>query len=833
MTIKPQLTLTILEKLMSVFKKSRSTQNALHLTLLGALLSQMHCALAQESMMHFDIPAMPLNKALLLFGKQSQQQILYGADMTGNLQSKALQGDYSPTQALEHLLSGLPVQAVADAQGTLSLQPKRLTKQNAVSETEITLGKVKVSASSIKEEEDENSPYNTSYNRKNSSTATKTDTPIMETPASIQVVTQQILHDQQAYRLEDAIKNVSGVQTYHAYGGDHENFVMRGFLQSTVNYRNGVRIPFTKFDLANVDRIEVLKGASAMMYGFGDPGGMISTFTKQPTDTPHYSIEQRFGSYDFYRTEASATGALSKKHGLNYRIDFSYLDKESFRNYMGNDRVFFAPTVSWELTPDTKLTFSYEHYEDNNAYDYGNPAIGNQLAKIPISRGLTGVDGNRNNTNNNLYDFRIDHRVNDNVKLNAGAVASQYDKYWNGVYLATVNATPGINYGNIDRRQWLGPEKGNTLTSWINGTFDFKTYGVKHKLLLGGEYFTNDVNYQVASGNKIDTINIFNPNIAPVTESVLDQFRNLKPNSVVDNDSNSKALYFQDQLTFWDTLHIMGGIRHDWIERNQSLSWWATPADPSAGTDSRTDDFVSPRVGILYETTDWLSLFGSFSESFGPANDYDNGGRKLYELFTATQFEGGLKTQFFDGKLNANLVYFDLERTQFFQDPNSVNNPFLSIPVKGKSRGVEFDVQGKIYKGLSLIGTYAYTDAKITNDATAPANVGNRLPYAPIHQGSAWLKYEFENEFLKGFSFGGGVYAAGKRYGDPLNSYFDPAYARLDLMAGYKRKLGDINMTSQLNFYNVNDAEYYVLRSRRTNLPAEPLTVMGSVKLEF
>ena len=773
----------------------------------------------------FNIGAQPLYSALSALAEQSGVQFVYDAGLVKGINSPGVSGQYSLEGALKHLLTGSGISYQFNSGNTVTLQKMAGAEPHSAA----TMPAVTVLGKAVSDPED---PYNLSYTRGNASLATKTDTPVMETPASIQIITKRVMQDQQAYRLEDAIKNVSGVQSYHAYGGDHENFVMRGFLQSTVNYRNGVRIPFTKFDLANVQQVEVLKGASAMMYGFGDPGGMISTITKRPSSTPYYSLEQRFGSYDFYRTEASATGPISKNNGLNYRVDFSYLDKGSFRQYMGNDRVFFAPTLSWDVTPDTKLTLSYEHYEDNNAYDYGIPAIGNQLARIPISRSLAAVDGDRNNTNNNLYDFRIDHRFNDNIKLNTGAVASQYDKYWNSAYLATVNVTPGPSYGNVSRRYWLGPEKGNSLTAWINGTFDFETYGVKHKLLLGTEYYNSEVNYQVASGGTIDTINIFSPNIALISNAALDQYRDLTPNSVVATDSTTKAVYFQDQLTFWNSLHVMGGFRYDWVERDQNLSWWATPADPTAGIDSRTDDFVSPRVGILYEAADWLSLFGSFSESFGPASDYDNGGRKLYDLFTATQFEGGVKTQFFDGKLNASVAYFDLERTQFFQDPNSdlIN---LSVPVKGNSKGVEVDVQGQIYEGLSVIGTYAYTDAKVTNDITAPANLGNRLPYAPSHHGSAWLKYDFNSGFLQGFSVGAGVYASGRRYGDTANSYYDRAYARLDLMAGYKRKLGDVNLTTQVNVNNVNDAEYYVLRSRRTNLPAEPLTVMGSIKLEY
>jgi iron complex outermembrane recepter protein len=684
---------------------------------------------------------------------------------------------------------------------------------------------------------DTNDPYNKSYSVSNSSTASKTDTPVMETPASIQVIPKSVLHDQQAFRLEDVIKNVSGVQTQHSFGGDYETFIMRGFKLSEANYHNGIRIPATKFDLANVERVEVLKGTSAMLYGLGDPGGFISTVTKQPSSTPYYSIEQRFGSYDFYRTEASATGPLSKEHGLNYRMDLSYLDANSFRDAIDRDRIFFAPTLSWDVSPDTKLTLMYEHFDENNSYDSGTPAFGTGLANIPRSRSF--MQQNLTNTNtNDLIDFRIDHRFNDNIKLNAGSAYSHNQKNWETVYLGGVveeldPTDPSKKIGDVKRNYWFGPEKLNSWTSFINGTFDFETYGVKHKVLLGGEYFTNNLDYHVANG-VIDTINIFDskrPNT--ISEAQLNQFRNGAVAFDVSTETTTKAIYLQDQMTFLDKFHIMGGFRYDWVERDQNLNYWDDPNTPNINEaiDSRSDDYVSPRVALLYEATDWLSVFGSFSESFGPAFDYDNGGPKLLGLFPSTQYEGGLKTQFYDGKLTANLAYFDLERTQFFN-----NNGFpltASFPFKGHSNGVELDVQGQVYDGLSLIGTYAYTNTEIVEDKEDPTNVGNRLPYAPVHQGSLWLKYDVNYGLLKGLSFGAGVYTAGERFGDTANSFSDDAYARLDLMAGYKKKLGDMTLTTQLNINNVNDAEYFNLRRRRNNLPAEPLTVMGSIKLEY
>ncbi|MCE7915926.1 MAG: TonB-dependent siderophore receptor, partial [Nitrosomonas sp. PRO4] len=589
-------------------------------------------------------------------------------------------------------------------------------------------------------------------------------------------------------------------------------------------------IPASKFDLANVERLEVLKGASAMLYGFSDPGGMISTVTKQPSSQPYYSVEQRFGSYNFFRTEVSATGPLSKENGLNYRVDLSYLNTDSFRQLISHDRIFLAPSLSWQVTPDTKLSFSYEYLDENKGYDYGIPAFGNRLANIPRSRTFTNP-GLQDHQTNHLIDFRIDHRYNDNFRFNAGTVAAQNRKNWESLYTGRVveqldPLNPDRKLGDVDRFYWFSPEKVRTLTAWVNGMLDFETYGVKHKVLLGGEYHVATLDYQVAN-DKADTINIFT--FDPRGSNLpIDQYRNLPTDTYsVDTRSTSQAIYLQNQMTFWEKLHILGGFRYDWVERYQNLSWWAPDEK-----DKRNDSFISPRVGILYEPTHWLSLFGSFSESFGPAFAYDTGGPRLYKFDAATQFEGGLKTQFFEGRLMANLVYFDLEKTQLVADPSG-QNIRLSVPIRGKSRGIEFDMQGQIYKGLSVIGTYAYTDTKTLADPSAPENVGNRLPYAPVHQGSAWLKYDFNDDWLKGFSIGAGVFAAGRRFGDATNSYFDGSYARVDLMVAYRKKLRGTTLTAQLNINNVNDTEYFILRNRRSNLPGEPLMVMGSMRLQY
>lgn len=624
---------------------------------------------------HYSIPPGPLEKALSRFASQARIAITMNADQIKNLTSSGIEGTYSVESGLATLLKNSGFAFKKDQSGYVLVQ--KATTQGADASGTQVLPEV-----TVKSPEDLSSPYNRSYALPKTSTVAKTDIPIMQSPFSVQAISESVMKDQQAYRIQDVIKNVSGVQVWHGYGGSVEGFIMRGFLQSPLNYRNGIRIPATKFDLANVEHIEVLKGASAMLYGFSDPGGMISTVTKQPSSQPYYSVEQRFGSYDFYRTEVSATGPVSKDNGINYRIDLSYLNTGSFRQLVTHDRIFLAPSISWQMTPDTKLSFTYEFLNEKQVYDYGIPAFGNRMADIPITRTFTNP-GIHNRQTNHVIDFRIDHRYNDHIRFKAGTVAAQNSKDWEAIYTGRVTekldpTNPSRNIGDVDRFYWFSPEKVKTLTAWANSMFDFETYGVKHKVLLGGEYHVSKLNYQVAN-DKADTVNIFSFD-SRTSNLPINQYRNLPTDTYfVSTDSTSQAIYLQNQMTFWEKLHIMGGFRYDWVQRSQNLSWWA----PNA-VDARNDSFISPRVGIVFEATHWLSLFGNFSESFGPAFAYDTGGPKLYKFDAATQFEGGVKTQFFDGRLMANIAYFDLEKNQLVADPNS-QNIRLSVPVRGSS----------------------------------------------------------------------------------------------------------------------------------------------------
>ncbi|CAG0992300.1 Metal-pseudopaline receptor CntO [Myxococcaceae bacterium] len=765
----------------------------------------------------FDIPAQDLARALVAFTAQSHVQVLYEGDLAQGLRSAPLKGAYTPERALKALLAATPVQARFTGQRTVTLERKAPAAPSGgrtavpADPAAATLETVVVSAAVPAS--DPGNPRNRNYAATDATTATKTDMPIMDTPVSVLVVPRQVMQDQQAYRLQDAVKNVSGVQQRFSTGGV-DRFIVRGFDSGEVQYRNGVRLAGLNIDLANVQRVEVLKGPASVLYGRAEPGGLINIVTKRPRSEPYYALEQRFGSYGYYRTQVDATGPVTSDGRLSYGFDLSYLNADSFRDFMRTDRVFLAPSLSWRPVDSTEFNLTVEYLNEDRPYDSGIPAYGNRVAKVPISRQYD-QPGLRDNREHVLVDFNWSHHFNEDWKFTNGVVSSSQRTRLNELYSDSVSGS------EISRYTWFGHSNTDMVTVYgnLNGKFD--TWGVGHNVLLGAEYYSIETKEPGSRVYPVDTIDLFRPVFHAVDINAIGA---LRPNTKYVNNESWSALYFQDSLALGDKFHLLGGGRYDWATVTSGYD------DPAVfKTDTLRDSHFSPRVGLTYRPAEWLSVYGQWVESFGTSNGRSVTGQP-FQPQTATQYEAGVKTELFDGRFTGSVVYFNLTKDNLVTtDPN---NTRFSIAVgEARSQGVEFDVAGKITDGLSLIGNYAYIETAVTKDFSGLQ--GKRLPYAPLHSGSVWLKYDFQEDLLKGLSLGGGVFVADRRYGDVRNSFYDPGYARLDLYAAYRHKLGPTSLTTQLNLNNVTDTEYFNMRSRTNNQPAEPLTVIGSLRLEY
>ncbi|WP_434151347.1 TonB-dependent siderophore receptor [Methylocaldum gracile subsp. desertum] len=674
----------------------------------------------------------------------------------------------------------------------------------------------------------------------------------MDTPVSVQVVPRAVMQDQQTTRIKDALENVSGVRPQTSLGRGH-GFLIRGFRNQRV-FRNGLVAggisigEAPEFDTANLQSVEVLKGPAAILFGRIEPGGMINVVTKRPEDTPHYSLEQRFGSYDFYRTEWDATGAITEDRSWSYRFAGAYQNNESFRDFNFNDRILVQPSVTWRPTDATEMTLEVEALYQEYQADRGLFAIGDRPAPIPISRSFIDPDDPIDTLSRVNLGFTLSHAFNETWTLRNRFLASFNED--DNFSVKPANAftvqqflDPGTGNRTYLRNIFSQAAESETYTTNLDLTGNLELWGTRHQTLVGFDFLRSTGTY-LTRGNFLSPvpgleIDIYNP--------VYGIDRSFYANALATpfpagrNHSYFRdewyGVYFQDHITLWDKLHILGGGRYDWATTGRGLgdSFSAAEAD----LPSREDEAFSPRVGILYQPWYWLSVYGNWTTSFG-ANNAITGSGATVDPEIGEQFEAGLKTELFDQRLTTTLAYYHLTKENILTRDFSSPDPNAVAPIgEARSQGIELDVSGQITDELSLIGSYAFTDARITKDNEG--RQGNRMNNVPEHAGSLWLKYDIRRyEPLNGLSFGAGVFIAGQREGDDANTFVLPGYVRLDAFAAYRYRLGDANLIAQFNIRNLLDKTYYESTDpfqsappRVGIYPGAPLMAMGSIRLEF
>lgn len=673
-----------------------------------------------------------------------------------------------------------------------------------------TLNKVKVTGTAEYDQED---PYNPNYVLPKSSIGTKTDTPIMETPLNVQVVSKQVLKDQQVITLDQALQNVSGVTMLahnNNFGINYLTPVIRGFASQTF-FRNGFRLQSNSASrqFANVESVEVLKGPAAILYGQVEPGGMINVVTKKPQETPYYSLNQQFGSYDMYRTSLDATGPLSKNKDLLYRINYSYQNSNSFRDLVYTDDIFVSPSLKWIISPKTQIGLEMEYDRNNNGWDAGYVPLHN--GKIMWNVPLRYNWGEPSPIKQRTYfgNFNITHQFNDDWSLKHQFSANQVST---NAELYFPNPFQGQDAGNnkINSRRIIADSQNYTYSTNLDLTGHFNTFWLRHTLLFGGDYYRLFGSFSggVSSHQTSPGVNFFNP----VHGSFV-----VPPLRAYDLGSSKQktdqyGLYLQDQVKLPYDIHIMGGVRFQYLR--QLLV---------TGTNTAfTNDALTPRAGLLWQPKPWLSLYSNYVESFG-ANTV---GLVYVNTTTSTpipatgakQYEVGAKTEFFGGRLRATLAYYTLTKTNIaIGDPNRDHicgggGCFLLIGA-ARSQGPELDIQGEILPNWNAILTFAHTRATIVggNSPSVSLGAGSQFPGVPVNTASFFSTYKFQSALLKGFSFGGGMNYSGVQHVccTTQETHKLPGYEVVNLMAGYSRDVGDAKVTVQLNVTNLLNQRYF------------------------
>ncbi|MGZ0077081.1 TonB-dependent siderophore receptor [Methylomonas sp. YC3] len=583
--------------------------------------------------------------------------------------------------------------------------------------------------------------------------------------------------------------------------------------------------------LANIDRVEVLKGPAAMLYGKLEPGGLVNVVTKRPQSVPYYSLQQQFGSFDTYRTLLDATGPATKDGSLSYRFDYEHLDSGSFRNFGFNKRDFIAPTVTWNISYATQVDFEFIYQKLESIRDHGIPfgleQKGLLAGKLP----------------RNLFIAEPTDHYNQEYIQGGMSLSHQINKDWqikgkfniakNDISDAQTFGDSLIGNSELSRGTYASDDQTGTDFETINVIGHFDTWSLQHTLLIGGDHFNYNTNISTFCCDSAPSINLFNPQYG-FNGFNLPSFIN-SPRYERERDYSWFGTYIQDQIKFGEEWSLLLGGRYDNTEFQEK--------ETVASKSTKNENF-SPRAGLMYHPLPWLGLYASYVQGTNAFNSGFTASGTALSPEQSRQYEAGVKGEWFDGKLSAGIAVFELTKENI-----SVSDPDRALALQGykqaigevRSQGIEFDIHGNLTDYLNLIGNYAFTDVKITKDTDSSGctgNQGNRFANVPTHSGSLWTTYDFSGFGAHGFSSGIGVFLASDRAGNIANTFDLPGYARVDAMLKYKRQVGPSKVTLQFNIENLTDKDYMASSNGYGNnenqvIPGTPRTFLGSVKVEF
>jgi iron complex outermembrane recepter protein len=653
-----------------------------------------------------------------------------------------------------------------------------------------------------------------SYRVPNASAGTRTDTPIRDIPQAIQVIPKQVLQEQRVQRLSDALRNTAGVTPGGSDRNVFDGFVIRGFSNRNI-IRNGLRDDTNitaGSGIGNIEQIEILRGPASVLFGQGGAGGTVNIVTKKPLETPLYSIEGTIGSYDLYSGAIDLTGPLNESKTLLYRLNASAFSSGSFVDFVDIERYLIAPVLTWRIGENTALTLEAEYFDTKQRNDRGIPALGTLLpnpnGQIPRNRFTNEPSIDKNNRQVWRVGYNLEHRFNEDWKIQNSLRGSFQKSQQNSGFPTSLDD----DARTLNRGLFVAEATVESYVLDTNLTGKFNTGNIKHQLLFG-----LDLSREVFQGTSqrvaVSPLDLFNPvygsqNIG----AVMAEF----PNEPFTQEG--LGFYLQNQISLADNFKLVIGGRLDIVNQQQE------DADRNV-TDFQEDTAFSPRIGIVYQPSQLVSLYANYSRSFEQVTGttFDRG---LFRPERGTQYEVGAKFDW-TNQLSSTLSLYQITRSNVLTtDPI---NPDFSIQTgEQRSRGFEIDIVGEILPGWKIIGGYAYTDAQITQDNDLP--VGNRINNVPKNALSLWNTYEIQQGNLQGLGFGIGLFYVGEREGDLSNTFSLPSYLRTDASLFYRKD----KFRAALNVQNLFDNEYFQLAENRLRVfYGAPRTVKFTLGWQF
>ncbi|MGQ7946827.1 TonB-dependent siderophore receptor [Flavobacterium sp. WC2509] len=694
----------------------------------------------------------------------------------------------------------------------------------------------------------------------------------MDTPQSIQVIGSEVIEQQQAIRLSEVIKNANGINVSSARGGAQESFSSRGYAMGASNMlKNGFRYNSGSIpDVSGLEKVEFLKGGSALLYGNVAPGGILNLVTKTPSFTQGGSISMQAGSYAFYKPSIDFYGPLNKS--IAYRINASYENSESFRDVVKNERLYINPSFLFNISDKTQITLQGDYLDADWTPDFGTGAITYPLYSTIVDvprNNFYGALWSVGNTKSASASAFVNHDFNKNWKLNFNSSFQTYDRYSKSTaQLSTVQPngdwkrglTEGKNIENI---------YGDQLS--LQGTFN--TGAIKHQLFTGVDWensFATAYTYgffkkpttATAVTTEDKSINLYDYD-ALSTQSTEAPYPS-RQTQIANTDTNRFGVYFQDLISITKEFKVLAGLRWSWQEsevttykevvdtKKDILVTSVNNVAPVVG-DKKLDNAFSPKIGIVYQPLTDMSLFASYSNSFTP-NTGTTVDLQPIEPSIIDQYEAGVKTDFLKGMLSTNVTVYqitnsNLAQTAEFKADGSLNSDTNIKTLNGqtKSKGIEVDVTARPIDGLSIIAGYSYNDMRYskTSGLNGSPVEGDRLVGTPANTANLSFFYTVQSGFLKGISVG----AIGNYIGDriagwnnqnstDLVKYPDGIYHREIPLDGYTTIDASLGYTWNkfsilCRLSNITNELNYTVHENYSVNPIAPRQFMTTLKYKF
>ncbi len=657
------------------------------------------------------------------------------------------------------------------------------------------------------------------YQVRRTATATKTDIPLRDLPQSISMVTEELIEDQAMQNMADVIRYVPGVQM--AQGEGHRDApILRGNSSTADFFLNGVRDDVQYFrDLYNVERVEVLKGPSGMIFGRGGAGGLINRVTKQADGSEIKELRLTLGSWDNRRLTGDYDHALSDRSA--FRVASLYENSDSYRNYGHLERWAVNPTVSLRASDATNFVLGYEHFEDDRTVDRGVPSLLPLQGKpLPIdtSAFFGSPDSSFAWTRVDALNAAVTHEFSNAAKLVNQTRYADYDKFYQnvfpGAFTAATNQVAITAYNNLTARK--------NLLNQTDLTFLAQTGSIGHAILVGMELNRQETDNFRQTGYFPDAGANATSDFVTLPTTIYSGpvvFRQSARDADNHSLAQAAALYMQDQIELSPRWKVLIGVRYDHFE--------AELLNRRTGTSvSSTDELVSPRAGLIYKPQDNVSLYASYSNAYVP-----RAGEQLASLTPSNRTldpekfsnrEVGLKWDL-NRRLSATAAAYRLDRTNVaITNPN---DPAQSLLVDGQRvQGVELGLAGRMTDAWQVMAGYAYQDSEMR---TPGAQEGNALGQVPENSFSLWNRYDFNPLWGVGL---GAIYQSDV-YVAADNAVVLPGFTRFDAAVFHAV---NANVRLQLNVENLFDEVYYASAHSNNNiLPGSPRTIRLGVDFRF